>query len=319
MRFRVFSMYTRLALIAAFLFAAFSPMMGSIQQANAAGSISLTALGTAYTQDFNSLATSGTDNVISINGWDLTESGGGARDNEQYAADNGGSNTGDTYSYGSDSDRALGGLQSGTLIPTFGASFTNNTGGTIESLTISYRGEHWRRGATGRTDQIDFQYSLNAASLTTGTYTDVNELDFVSATGTSTGALDGNTVGEDKSHTITGLSIANGASFWIRWTDANASGADDGLAVDNFSLTPQGTGGGETAPSVTNTSPANSATNVAVNSDVVVTFSESVNFATNSFTFTCDSNPVAFSSAAAQQPVPPSTRMRICLLTRHAA
>ena len=38
------------------------------------------------------------------------------------------------------------------------------------------------------------------------------------------------------------LSIANGATVWIRWTDFDASGADDGLAVDDFSLTPQGTG-----------------------------------------------------------------------------
>lgn len=31
--------------------------------------------------------------------------------------------------------------------------------------------------------------------------------------------------------------IAAGATFWIRWTDFNAAGADDGLAIDNFSLT----------------------------------------------------------------------------------
>ena len=30
----------------------------------------------------------------------MTETGGGARDNEQYGVDTGGSNTGDTYSYG---------------------------------------------------------------------------------------------------------------------------------------------------------------------------------------------------------------------------
>ena len=30
----------------------------------------------------------------------MTETGGGARDNEQYAVDTGGSTTGDTYSYG---------------------------------------------------------------------------------------------------------------------------------------------------------------------------------------------------------------------------
>ena len=37
-------------------------------------------------------------------------------------------------------------------------------------------------------------------------------------------------------------SIANGATVWIRWTDVDVTGADDGLAVDDFSLTPLGTG-----------------------------------------------------------------------------
>jgi hypothetical protein len=61
--------------------------------------ISLT--GTAYTQFFDSLANSGTSNTSLPEGWEITESGAGARDNEQYAADTGTSNTGDTYSYGS--------------------------------------------------------------------------------------------------------------------------------------------------------------------------------------------------------------------------
>src|SRR6266508_5656074 len=109
-----------------------------VQPTQAAGSISLTSLGSVYTQDFNTLATSGTTNTTLPIGWDLIEAGGGTRDNEQYAADNGGSTTGDIYSYGatSSTERAFGGLQSGTLIPTIGASFTNNTGSTITQLAI---------------------------------------------------------------------------------------------------------------------------------------------------------------------------------------
>ena len=42
------------------------------------------------------------------------------------------------------------------------------------------------------------------------------------------------------SSTVSSLSIPNGATFWIRWTDLDATGADDGLAVDDFSLTPNG-------------------------------------------------------------------------------
>lgn len=63
--------------------------------------ISLTTLGSAYTQIFDTISnTAGsTTNNLTITGWYMTESGGGARDNEQYAVDTGASNTGDTYSY----------------------------------------------------------------------------------------------------------------------------------------------------------------------------------------------------------------------------
>ncbi len=206
------------------------------------GGISLTTLGSAYTQDFNSLATSGTTNTSLPTGWFLTEQGGGARDNEAYGADNGGSNTGDIYSYGTTSsgERAFGALRSGTLVPFIGASFTNNTGSVITDLIVSYTGEQWRLGTAGRFDRIDFQISTNATDLTTGTYTDVNSLDFSSPFTTIVGALDGNAAANRTAigATITGLNIANGATFFIRWLDFDASGADDGLAVDDFSMTP---------------------------------------------------------------------------------
>lgn len=220
--------------------------------------VSLTTLGSAATQSFNTLSnTAGsTTNNLTLTGWFLTETGGGARDNEQYAVDTGGSNTGDTFSYGAagNTDRALGGLQSGTLIPVVGACFTNNTGGTIGSLDVAYTGEQWRiaNTAAARDDRMDFQYSLNATSLATGTWTDVDALDFTNPikTAGTAGALDGNAAANRTaiSNSIPSLSIANGATFWVRWNDLNASGADDGLAVDDFSLTPQG--GGPVVPNL---------------------------------------------------------------------
>jgi len=212
----------------------------------AAGTISLTSLGTAYTQNFDTLSnTAGsTTNNLTIPGWDMTETGGGARDNEQYAVDTGASTTGDTYSYGSSgsTERALGQLRSGTLIPIFGASFTNNTGSTINSLAIAYAGEEWRLGTAGRTDQMNFEYSTNATDLVTGTWTNVAALNFVTPDTATVGAKNGNAAADrtSLSATITGLSIPNGATFWIRWNDTDATGADDGLAVDDFSLTPMG-------------------------------------------------------------------------------
>lgn len=225
---------------------------------NNVNSISLTSLGSAYAQNFNTLASSGTSSSLP-KGWLFSESGSNA--NTTYAADSGGTNTGNTYSYGSTSsaERAFGCLQSGSLVPTIGASFTNNTGSTIIALVISYTGEQWRLGSTGRTDRLDFQMSTNATSLTSGTYADVNPLDFTSpVTAGSTGALNGNLAANRTAiaDTVTGLSIPDGQTFLIRWNDLNATGADDGLSVDDFSLTPEGvlptnpSGSGSASPAV---------------------------------------------------------------------
>ncbi|MEX0674439.1 MAG: ExeM/NucH family extracellular endonuclease [Gaiellaceae bacterium] len=208
------------------------------------GSISLNAPAVAYTQDFNTLATSGTTNDLTINGWFLDEQGSSSRNNGQYAADSGTSATGDTYSYGStgSGERAFGSLQSGTLTPTIGAQFTNDTGQQIAQISVSYVGEQWRFGALGRVaDRIDFQVSTDATSLTTGAWTNVDALDFTSPINSGTvGALDGNAPPNRTPISATvPLSVAPGASFWIRWASFDAApGADDGLAVDDFSLTP---------------------------------------------------------------------------------
>ena len=206
--------------------------------------VSLTTLGAAYTQNFDTLSnTAGsTTNNLTIPGWFMTEGGGGARDNEQYAVDTGASTTGDTYSYGAaaSTERALGQLRSGTLIPLFGACFTNNTGSTITSLAVALNGEEWRLGTAGRTDQMNFEYSTNATDLSTGTWTGVAALNFVTPDTATTGAKNGNAAADRTalSSTISSLSIANGATFWIRYNDTDATGADDGLAIDDFSLTP---------------------------------------------------------------------------------
>lgn len=205
-----------------------------------ASTISLGSIGVAYTQDFDSLANTGTGHAFALAGWLLHETGSNA--NQLYVAGTGSSNTGDTYGFGSSgsSDRALGALRSGTLVSTFGAAFTNNTGVTLTRLVIAYTGEQWRLGTADRTDRLDFQYSLDATSLSTGTWTDFDALDFTSPHTATTGALDGNAAANRGSigATLAGLSIAPGGTILVRWLDFDASGADDGLAIDDFSLTP---------------------------------------------------------------------------------
>jgi endonuclease/exonuclease/phosphatase family metal-dependent hydrolase len=208
--------------------------------------VSVTALNSPYTENFNTLLATGTTNDISTlpAGWTFVETGTNA--NTTYAAGTGSSNAGNTYSLGLDAtDRALGGLQSGSLIPSIGAGFTNNTGATITELIISYTGEQWRLGATPRAqaDRLDFQWSLDATSLTSGTWTDIDNLDFVAPIIAGTvGALNGNASSNraSVSFTISGLLIPSGSSFWIRWNDFNVASSDDALAVDDFSLTAAG-------------------------------------------------------------------------------
>ncbi len=207
-----------------------------------AQSVSITALNTPATQNFDTLANTGTTNAITTlpSGWTFAETGTGA--NTIYAADNGGLNTGNTYSYGStgSTERAFGTLLSGSVTSTVGASFTNNTGTTITQLDIAYTGEQWRLGAVSRADHLDFAYSLDASNLSTGTWTPISSLTFTAPIQSGTvGALDGNAVANRTavSASITGLSIAPGATIWIRWSDFNATSSDDGLAIDDFSLT----------------------------------------------------------------------------------
>ena len=205
---------------------------------------------TPYTQNFNTgnpppngpgLANSGTSSVVPT-GWAFAESGTGA--NGTYTAHAGqDAPPGDTYSYGGgmSQDRAFGTLggSSGNFSSIIGANFQNTSGSTITRINVAYVGEEWRLGAKNRTDRLDFQYSLDATSLTTGTWIDANNLDFVTPyTKANPGGTDGN---QSKfqtamSGTVSFLTIPSGASFWIRWTDLDVAGADDGLAVDNFSI-----------------------------------------------------------------------------------
>lgn len=235
--------------------------------------ISLT--GATYTQDFNTLANSSTSSILPT-GWVLSESDDNA--NTTYTAGSGSSTAGDTYSFGtgSNTERAFGGLLTGSLIPTIGAIVTNNTGSTITSLNISYAGEQWRLGAAGRTDRLDFQYSLDATNLTSGTWTNVDQLDFISPYTTATGALDGNASANRTviSYTIQGLSIPDGSTFVIRWNDFDVTGSDDGLAIDSVSISANPTD--LTPPAVSSLSPSNTATNVSTNVAASITFSENI-------------------------------------------
>ena len=156
--------------------------------------VSLTTIGTAYTQNFDTLANTGSSSTLPT-GWLLNETGTSANVDGKYAAGTGSSNAGDTYSFGAaaSTDRAFGTLLSGTITSTIGACFVNNTGATIVSLAIAYNGEQWRLGQSGRgSDHLDFSYNIGGSDLTTG-----NRRIHQTASTTTTATLAGKTVAND--------------------------------------------------------------------------------------------------------------------------
>ena len=147
------------------------------------GQLSITSTGTTYTQDFNTLAQSGTTNAQSGGifnaGWLFLESPSNA--NQNYAGGSGSIILGDTYSLGvagvnTIDDRALGMLQSGSLSSIIGFEFTNNTGSTVSSITIGYTGEVWRQNIAG--DSLAFSYQLGDVALNAFTGFPVCSCDF---------------------------------------------------------------------------------------------------------------------------------------------
>jgi hypothetical protein len=209
---------------------------------NLFGQVTLTSGDATYTEDFNTLANTGTavawtDNTT-ITGW--------YSDETDYDASAGTSTAGALYSFGTgtDSDRALGSLASGgTGTIFYGVRIVNNTGSTITEFNVSYNAEQWRQ-TTAAANITAVSYQVGATDLTTGSWTSVTSLDITSLqAGTATGSLDGNDASNQSSlsATIT-ASVADGQEIWIRWVDSDDTGSDHGLAIDNFSITGCGTG-----------------------------------------------------------------------------
>jgi hypothetical protein len=206
--------------------------------------ISLTGTNPVYTQNFNTLDTA--SGVTSANfppSWVLAESGASANNDGRYRARNGNTTTGDTYSFGNGpvTDRAFGSIQTSTLASLYGISFTNNTPTPISSINLSYQGEQWRRGNTtlGLHDSLVFQYSTNALSVNDAgaTWIRVPSLHFASVnTGTVAAALDGNSFSSLLNAGFN-VTVPVGQKIWLRWVDMDASGSDDGLAVDDIQCT----------------------------------------------------------------------------------
>lgn len=217
------------------------------------GQVSITTLGVPYTQNFDTLPASGSatwTNNSTIPGWFHARTGTGTT----IVANDGSSNAGNLYSYGTGTatDRALGSVGSGNAAVGnlyWGVRLQNNSGATITSLDITYTGEQWRNsGAAAQT--VSFSYLIGSPTVT-GTLAEfqsagvpVSQLDFTSPiTGGTPGAINGNLPANRvvTSFAIAGISIPNGTEVMLRWADPDHTGADHGLSIDDFSVTPRTT------------------------------------------------------------------------------
>jgi len=221
---------------------------------SAHGAVSLTSTAVPYTQNFDSLAAATGTNIGWVNdgtiaGWSLFDRNSAAR--VTYNANDGSSNAGSFYSFGtaSNTDRALGGLGSaGTyfgspaqnaLAGYIALAVTNATGFELNSFTLSFDGEQWRNGGNTTAQTMVLEYGFGAAFTSVASWTAAGAgFNFTSpVTGATAAAVDGNVAG-----LLAGLggtistSWAVGDRLWVRWIEANDAGNDHGLAIDNLSL-----------------------------------------------------------------------------------
>ncbi len=238
--------------------------------------ISITSNGTAYTENFNSLGTSGTATLPAAftigSAWTTVPSS-----TTQVGGTSTAVTAGGAYNFGngvaaSATDRALGFLSSSSYAAprSIIVAFTNNTGGPIGQLNISFNYEKYRTG-TRAFDWTFFHGSSSTAGTaeTTGNQSyaaDANNTTVVAATAIP------------KTVTLTGLNIPNTGTYYLRWTYTGAGGSSNAqaLGIDDFSLSTVAGSADVTPPLLASVLPANNATNVALQPSLLISFDEAV-------------------------------------------
>ncbi|MDP2388471.1 MAG: gliding motility-associated C-terminal domain-containing protein [Bacteroidota bacterium] len=210
----------------------------------------VTASGT-YTQDFNTLPTTGTTTVWADNSnianWYSQRTGTG----NTIAATAGTATGGNLYSFGTGTttERAIGALGSSNATAgsfAHGVQLQNNTGAIVTSMNIDYVGEQWRNSGAGNVNTITLWYKVSASAITALTpntntgWTQITGIDFSSPINSgAAGALDGDLAANRTALTgsISGVNVPDGSFIMIKWEDPDHTGTDHGLGIDDVSIT----------------------------------------------------------------------------------
>ena len=214
--------------------------------------LSITNLNTASEQNFNSLG--GGPEVTLPTGFRASSTASGVSWNStitatiQSAGTTGagvltGSSSGGFYNFGNgvnatSTERAIGFLTStGYLGPrSIFFAFTNNTGSTVTEIDLSWAYEKYRSG----TRAIDWTFFHGATATNVNTAaTAGNQSYSVDANNTTIFNPPSST---SKSFTLTGLTITNGTTYYLRWAYTGVGGSTNaqGLGIDDFSITLKG-------------------------------------------------------------------------------
>lgn len=230
----------------------------SIAAAHAAHAQTIAYTGGTYAQSFDGLPTTGFTSVVGagphalivgfpgatgVDGWYGGNPLGSSASTEFRAQD--GSLSGNSgrgvISYGTagSTDRALGVLATSNQISRIGALFVNSTAAVLTDVTITYTGEQWRRGNVATPNALTFTYGLGAS--TNAATTPFSALTFTAPNAQASPtevALNGNAAANRTliSATITGLNWQPGQTLAIAWTANDAQGQDDGVAIDDLTL-----------------------------------------------------------------------------------
>jgi hypothetical protein len=207
------------------------------------GQVSITSTGTAFTQNFDGLGSSATASLPTGFKIGTDWSSGTTATTLAYGTTGtgvvNGTSPGGTINWangitGSSTERSLGLLTTGsyTSPKSIIYAFTNNTGATITSIDLLWNYEKSRSGS--RAFAWTFFHGSTSTAATAATAGDQSY-----AADANNTVIYNPPLSIPKSVTISSLSIANGTTYYIRWTYTGSGGSSNsqGLSIDDFSIT----------------------------------------------------------------------------------